>query len=107
MSMAKTYTYRIWVAGDYADAVRALKAWCDTRGDCYAIAPCEYIYSGGSESGVCVTRIDYGRFPESEESISVKVRALASNLADQLFQKSYSIEGPELTEYHKRRGVWS
>lgn len=104
---APTQTFRIWIAGDYADACRAVKLWCDSRGDCYAVSRCDYIYSGGSESGVCVTRINYGRFPERSEDIQNRVFALAQHLAEQLYQKSYSIEGPETTEYIKRDGVWS
>lgn len=104
---AQTRTYRVWVAGDCADAVRAVREWCAKTGDCYAVSACEYVYSGGSERGVCVTRINYARFPECGQSIENRVGEFAAFLAGSLFQKSYSIEGPEATRYVQLAGVWN
>ena len=105
--MTPTLAYRIWIAGDYADAVRAVREWCSEHGDCYAVLPCDYVFSGGMESGVCVSRINYGRFPEEPADLQARVEGLADHLANRLFQKSYSIEAPEQTTYIKREGVWS
>jgi hypothetical protein len=104
--MTPANTFRIWIAGDYSDAVRAVREWCDSRGDCYAVAPCDYVYSGGAESGVCVTRINYGRFPDAPEALLFRVSGLAEHLSTRLFQKSYSIETPSEMLYVKRGGPW-
>lgn len=104
--MAKTSTFRIWIAWDYSDAVRAVREWCAERGDCYAVNACEYVYSGGCELGVCVTRINYARFPEDPDHIGDRVAKLAEHLSRRLFQKSYSIETPLETLYFKVDGPW-
>lgn len=105
--MAPTHTFRIWIAGDHSDALRAVREWCADRGDCYAVLPCDYVFSGGMESGVCVSRINYGRFPEDADALQKRVEELGEHLAKRLFQKSYSIETPDQTLYIKRGGVWS
>jgi hypothetical protein len=51
----------------------------------------DFIYTYGEQSGVCVTAINYARFPETYASMMVKVTALAQLLADELCQRSYSI----------------
>jgi hypothetical protein len=105
--MTPAITYRIWIAGDYSDAVRAVREWCASRGDCYAVSRCEYVYSGGSEAGVCVSRINYARFPEESEGLIARVEGLANLLADRLFQKSFSIETPTEMIYTQVKGPWS
>ena len=105
--MIKAATFRVWIAGDYDDAVRALRRHCDRVGDCYSVSRCDYVFSGGMEAGVCVTRINYARFPEEETSLLERVKDVASLLADALCQKSYSIETPSQMLYIQREGPWS
>lgn len=104
--IADTSTHRIWIAGRQTDAVRAVQQWCRDRGDCYAVLPCDYIYSGGLEAGVCVTRINYPRFAEAAQDIFERCKGLGDFLARELCQKSYSIETPTTTYYIKVSGVW-
>jgi hypothetical protein len=105
--MTETATHRVWIAGNYDDAIRAVREWCDGRGDCYAVSPCAYVFSGGMEQGICVTRINYGRFPESPKDLRERVIALGEHLASRLYQKSYSIETPTETLYLTRGGPWN
>lgn len=105
--MTPAYTHRIWIAGDISDARRAIQEWCTETGDCYAVSACDYVYSGGVESGVCVTRINYDRFPEDEEQLLKRVLLLSAHLAKRLFQKSYSIETPRQMLYLTTDGPWS
>ncbi len=105
--MIGTEIHRIWIAGNYEDAVRAVKKWCDTRGDCYSISRCDFIFSGACEAGICVVRINYAKFPETRKQITAKITALALHLADSLYQKSYSIETPDGMKYIERKGPWS
>lgn len=97
---AVSSTYRIYIAGDPTRAREIIAGFCYDRGDCYSLAACDYIYTGGIETGLCVTRINYPRFPELKGEIFARVSDLAATLAAGLFQKSYSIEGPELTHYY-------
>ena len=102
VKVAQSFTIRIWIAGDYADAVRAVKEFC-AEGACFTVSPVEYVYTGGSESGVCVTRINYPRFPDEPEVIREQVFRLANHLKARLFQDSYSVEVPDMTTWVSSR----
>lgn len=99
-----SFTIRIWIAGDYADACRAVREFCEA-GDCYAVEKVDYIYTGGQEAGLCVTRINYPRFPESPDEILDRCFRLAEHLRAALFQDSYSVETPEKTYWFSRREI--
>lgn len=102
MKIALSFTCRIWIAGDYADACRAVREFCE-EGACFAIAPVDYIYTGGAESGVCVTRINYPRFPAEPDTILEQMHRLGEHLRAALFQDSYLIETPTETVWFTRR----
>lgn len=100
MKVIASHTIRIWIAGDYQDACRVARQFCSTEGACFALAPCDYIYSGGQEAGVCVTLIHYPRFPSTPEALMDKAQRLAIQLQHGLFQRGYTIEGPDFTEFY-------
>ena len=102
MKTADTKTFRIWIAGDYQEAVRAMREFCE-EGACFAVQATDYVYTGGMESGVCVTRINYPRFPATEGFIQEQVMRAAEHLRDRLFQDSYTVEGPSKTTWVTRR----
>lgn len=96
-------TVRIWIAGDYDDARRVVRKFCSNDGACFSVSKVDYIYTGGEELGVCVTRINYPRFPETLEFIFDQCLRLAEELRRELFQKSFSIEDPEDTHWFSWR----
>lgn len=102
MKAASSYTIRIWIAGDYRDAVRAAREFAE-EGLCVAVTPVAYVYTGGMEDGVCVTLINYPRFPRPPHELHDTAKRLAGHLRERLFQDSYSIETPGLTEWWTRR----
>lgn len=104
MIIAQTYTVRIWIAGDYDDAIRASREFVE-RGLCVAVTRAAYVYTGGLEDGVCVTLINYPRFPMSPEDINKTAASLAEQLRERLYQDSYAIETPEQTLWFSRRHV--
>ena len=99
----KTYTATIFIAGDYAKALRACQTHCDEVGLCVTAEPTTYIYTGGAEAGVRVGLINYPRFPSSTEALSKRACALADRLVHRLCQHSYSIVGPDSTTWFSRR----
>ena len=99
MTTVESYTARIWMAGDYDDARRTARQFCANEGACFAITRTDFIYTGGEESGVMVTLIHYPRFPSTPEALWAKANRLAVQLAAALFQKSYSVEAPDRTEW--------
>jgi len=94
---AKTFWVNIWIAGDLATAEDICGKWCDEVGACVTVTPTNYIYTRGSESGVCVGFINYPRFPADPEDIQARARQLAEKLLTGLNQQSYSIETPDET----------
>lgn len=104
---APTHGVRIWMAGDYQQAKQVIRETCSKEGACFSISPMDYIYSGGEETGFCVTAINYPRFPIDPETLTRSVRALAVRLMTHLNQSSYTIEqygGAEsVTEFYSRR----
>lgn len=102
MKKVPSFTVKIWIAGDYRDACRAVRKFC-AEGACFTVGKVKYIYTGGSESGVVVTRINYPRFPSSERNILDQCLRLAHILLEELSQDSFSIETPTETFWFTRR----
>lgn len=101
-SEVTSYTVRVWIAGDYNDACRAVREFCE-EGACFAVSPAEYVYTGGAESGVVVTRINYPRFPAEPSAIFDQCLRLAHHLRAALYQDSFTVEAPDKTHWFSRR----
>ncbi len=100
---ASTIRFDIFIAGDLAQAKQVCREHCFAVGLCVTVEPVTYIYTGGEEAGVRVGLINYPRFPSSPDELGDKARALAALLMERLCQHSYSIVGPETTEWYSRR----
>lgn len=90
----------IHIAGNYDDAVRAARKFTFNEGMCFQITRCAYVYTGGMEDGVSVRVFRYPRFKKTVAEISDQVFRFAQELANELCQKSFSIEGKYSTEYY-------
>jgi hypothetical protein len=99
---ATSHTHRIWIAGDYADAKKACRLFT-TSGLCVAVQAVDYIYTLGAESGVCVTLINYPRFPASPAEIEAKAIELGHHLCCEMVQGSFTVEGPDQMHWFSRR----
>jgi hypothetical protein len=73
---APTFTAAIYIAGDLNAARATCRDFCMTS-LCVTIEPVEFIYTGGSETGVRVGLINYPRFPAEPDAIWPKAEALA------------------------------
>jgi len=98
----QSYTQRIWMAGNYANAEEICRTFCE-RGMCVSISPTNYIYTGGEESGFVVTLINYARFPKSSIKLKELAFELAMDLCVGLHQQSFTIERPEETKFFSSR----
>jgi hypothetical protein len=101
-TVSTTYTAAIYIAGDLNGARAACRDFCMT-GLCVTIEPVEFIYTGGSETGVRVGLINYPRFPAEPDAIWAKAEALADRLMNDLCQHSYSIVATDKTVWKTRR----
>lgn len=105
MNTAATYWARIYLAGDVAMIRQVCRQFCyrgvtdPAQGLCVNVQPCDFIYTGGEESGACVELIQYPRFPAPEGEILAKARALAEELRTRCCQRSVLIMTPEMTEW--------
>lgn len=102
-STCPTIRYDIFIAGDIGQAKQACREYCFADGLCVTVEPVTYIYTGGEEAGVRVGLINYPRFPTTREQLLSRARGLADLLMKCLCQHSYSIVGPDETEWFSRR----
>lgn len=99
---APTWYANIWIAGDHTVALQACRYFCQ-EGLCVTVTPTTYVYTGGSEEGVCVRLINYPRFPSDPVALRDKAERLAEYLKAELFQGSCSIEFPDETVFVSTR----
>lgn len=100
---AETIRIDIFIAGDIEQAKQACREHCMEVGLCVTVEAVSYIYTGGEEAGVRVGLINYPRFPCTAAELREKARVLAERLMHRLCQHSYSVVGPEVTEWFSRR----
>lgn len=96
---ADTYAVSIWVAGDTSEAERICRKFCMDVGLCVTVTPTAYVYSGGTETGVCVRLVNYPRFPSSPDKIDATAMGLARELRYGLCQWSVMVETPHQTTW--------
>lgn len=97
------YTVDIFVAGSVADATRICREHCMEIGLCVTVAPTEFVYTGGAESGVRVGLVNYPRFPALPSEIREKAIALAERLMVGLYQTSALVQGSDVVVWVTRR----
>lgn len=103
MTSVPTIHFDIFIAGDHQQAKQVCREYCLEVGLCVTVEPVDYIYTGGEEAGVRVGLINYPRFPSTDEELLLRARELADRLMHRLCQHSYSIAGPDTTEWVSRR----
>ena len=96
-SLAPTHTVDIFIAGDLSDARRICREHCKEIGLCVTVTPTEFIYTGGAESGVKVSLINYPRFPSTPAELFGAAENLAELLRIGLCQWSYLLVTPDRT----------
>lgn len=84
----------VFIAGDYDECRVALRHWCADEGDCWALERVDYIYSGGEEAGIRLTRIDYPRFPSTPQELQDHAERMGAHLIERLYQTSCTVVGP-------------
>ncbi len=99
---AATYVADIFIAGDEGAARQACQEFV-LQGLCVNFTGCEYIFTGGRESGVRVGLINYPRFPKPPEEIFATALRLAEFLIDRLHQSSATVVGGDRSVFLSRR----
>lgn len=103
MDKVPSINFDIYIAGDAAIARQVCREHCFAVGLCVTVQPLDYIYTGGEEAGVRIGLINYARFPSDYSALRTKALELANLLMERLCQHSFSLVGPEETEWVSRR----
>ena len=101
--VSDTIRFDIYIAGDLDQARQVCREHCMSVGLCVTVEPVTYIYTGGEESGIRIGLINYPRFPTTRDELRAKTHELADVLMHRLCQHSYSVVGPDKTEWYSRR----
>lgn len=72
-------------------------------GLCVTVTPCNFIYTGGQESGVSIGLLNYPRFPKEPTAITARAMKLAERLMVDLCQWPALVVTPEETTWINRR----
>ncbi|MFC7704864.1 hypothetical protein ACFQXB_11720 [Plastorhodobacter daqingensis] len=99
-----TFRADIFIGGS-VDAAREACREFVMRGLCVSMSPCDFIYTGGVESGVRIGLINYPRFPKSPTEITEDALELARFLIVRLHQSSASVVTDSNTTWLTRREV--
>lgn len=99
---APTYCADIFIAGSLEQAREACRDFC-LEGLCVSISPCNFVYTGGCESGVRIGLINYPRFPTTGAKILETAVRLAEYLIVKLHQGSASVVATDKTVWLTRR----
>jgi hypothetical protein len=100
---APSFPVTIFIAGDYYEAWKVCRAYCDEVGACVTLTPTKYIYTGGDEDGLIVGLINYPRFPAESVHIEAKAIELGHRLREALGQESFSVQTPTTTTWFSWR----
>lgn len=79
------------VTREYLSALALEGGWS------FTLAPTEFFYKGGAESGVVVGLINYPRFPESKSHIKRRALKVAKELRVLYHQQRVSVVFPDET----------
>jgi ferredoxin len=97
IAVCKTWTASIFMAGDIGTAKQVAREFCRTVGFCLSIRPERFIYTGGEESGFCVTVIQYPKFQQPEHELWDVTVFIADLIRDRCCQRSYTIISTDRT----------
>lgn len=97
-----TFKATIYMAGDIQTVKNECRKFCYEHGLCVTIKPCDFVYTGGAESGVEVGLINYPRFPVDRLSIRKRAHSLAIHLIEKCSQHTATVVDDEETSWFTR-----
>ena len=101
--IAPTAEISIYIAGSIEAIREGCRSYCLDVGLCVTVTACDFVYTGGAESGARVGFINYPRFPSTGQVLMDRAEGLATFLMMRAHQHSASIVGPTETVWLSRR----
>lgn len=89
-----SFSFKIYLAGDYDMARDILKKYCNDNPSCFTITKTSYIYNGGEEFGIIVGLENYPRFEKTVDELYKIAFEIAHLLREGLYQTSCLVVGP-------------
>jgi len=99
----ETFTADIYIAGSAEKAIELLRLKCMDVGLCVSAFKCDYVYSGGLESGMMIRLINYPRFPKTNQEVHGMAVSISEWLIVELGQWSATVSSPLGTVTISRR----
>ena len=93
-----TYRIDLYLAGDLGVIRQACREYCFRVGLCVTLTPCDFIYTGGVESGVRVGLVVYPRFPCTRGELYIKAIILGHLLMERACQHTFLLVADDKTE---------
>lgn len=94
-----TIQVSIYMAGDIQQCKQVLRKECFCEPICVTVEACDYLYTGGEESGFRVGLVNYPRFPSDLETLRRRAILLAEVLISRLHQWSALVVAPDRTTW--------
>ena len=93
----------VFVGGDLQVTEMVCREACFPKGLCVTVQPINYIFAGGTESGVKIGLIQYPPFPERHIDLKEKAVKIGEKVAEANFQWSFTIVTKDYTYFYSRR----
>lgn len=90
MKHCPTTVVNLYIAGDIAVARQVCREYV-AKGGCVTVAPCDYVYTNGCESGVVIGFINYPPYAKTAEQIVADALQLGEVLRARLCQSSFTV----------------
>lgn len=100
-----THLVSVYIAGDYADALRFCRQYTTDVGLCVTVSEVDFAYSYGMESGVRIDLVNYPRFPSNPDDIDQRAFDLAEKLMYELCQRTALVVDPIATTWIYREDL--
>lgn len=96
-------TVSIYCTGDKARLYAAVQETIDAIGLCVSIFPCDYLFTGGQESGYEIRLINYPRLPFDMDTMMAKAGHVAQAVFTVNPKGSLTIVAPHETIFWSNR----
>lgn len=94
---------QIYIGGSRHFATEACREFVIRNPLCVSVQETDFVYSYGLESGVCVTLVNYPRFPMRKKALLSLARKLGYHLMERLYQGSFMIQDDAKAIWFSRR----
>lgn len=101
--IVKTWKADIYIAADICLVKQICQKICFKNSLCVTIENCDFVYTGGKESGCKIGLVNYPRFPADHKTITQKAKKIALQILEETYQWSVLIVTPQKTFWFSKK----